>query len=445
MMSVNTEIEWWRPSAPARATVAAPIGPAVAPSTLSVWGFRALVAFAAINITAPQAIFPVLEPLRLALLSAGMALGAYLLEIFHGAAPDTPRPRELTLGLALLLWSALTLPMSLWPGGSFQLLTDQLVKSIIIFWLLARVIRTPDQLHKIFWTLTLVSVPLAYAGISQYQSGALERGRITGYASGLTANPNDLAMMVDLILPLAVTVGLLAKTSWGRVSAFVIVGINLACLAATHSRGGFVGLAVMLLAALSLAVRRKKWALIGLFIVALPIGVALLPSSLTERLATIGSVESDDTGSSQARLTGMLAAMEYMANHPIAGAGLGQDIQAVIETLGTKGKWEHVHNSYLVVGADLGVTGLAIYLAMVIFAYRRVTKVERESLAAGREELSMMASGLKVSFIGLLVTLFFSPGAYNFPIFYLLGLTLALDVAHQSMAPSGSVVVQERA
>lgn len=444
-MSANTEFEWWRPAPPPRAVSASTSGPTVAQSTLSAWAFRALITFAAINITAPQAIFPVLEPFRLALLSAGMALGAYLLEMWSGAAPTAGRPRELTLGLALLAWSAVTLPMSLWPGGSFQLLTDQFVKSIIIFWLLARVIRTPDQLHKIFWTLTLVSVPLAYTGIAQFRSGDLERGRITGYASGLTANPNDLAMMVDLILPLAATVGLLARKPWVRVSAFVIVGINLVCLAATSSRGGFVGLAAMLLAALVLAARRKKWAVIGLAVVALPIGVALLPSSVTERLATIGSVEADDTGSSQARLTGMLAALEYMGSHPIAGAGLGQDVQALVDVLGTGAKWEHVHNSYLVVGTDLGVVGLAMYLAMVTFAYRRVTKVERESLAAGREDLSYMASGLKLSFIGLIVTMFFSPGAYNFPIFYLLGLVLALDVAHRSYSAPVPAVVRERA
>src|SRR4029079_18974253 len=97
-----------------------------------------------------------------ALLAAAVATGAYLCEVWGGSAPDTPRPRELKLGLAIVAGVVLTLPLSLWPGGSFQFLSDQFIKSIILYWLLARVIRTQAQLHTILWTPTIVSAPLAY-------------------------------------------------------------------------------------------------------------------------------------------------------------------------------------------------------------------------------------------------------------------------------------------
>ena len=443
MTSVNAPAEWWRPAAAPQAAVAT--SDAVPQTRLSIWAYRALVAFAAINITAPQAIFPVLAPLRLALLAAAVAMGAYLCEVFGGQAPDTPRPRELKLGIAILAWTILTLPLSLWPGGSFQFLSDQFIKSIVIYWLLARVIRTEAQLRTILWTLTLVSVPLAYVGVSQMQSGEMQRGRIMGYASGLTSNPNDLAMMVDVILPLAVVCGMLAQRTWVKLAAFGIVGLNLICLGATYSRGGFLGLVAMLLAALVLVCRRGKWWVLGVVIVAIPITFAALPSQYTARLSTIGSVESDDTGSAQDRLAGMIAAVTYIAAHPITGAGLAQDVGALVSVQGSKANWLHVHNSYLAVGTDLGIPGLAMYLAMMFYGYRRVRRVERMAFAAGRHELSLIATGLKLSFLGLVVTLFFSPGAYNFPIFYLLGLVLALDVASGAGVTPAAPAASQRA
>jgi O-antigen ligase len=431
MASANTHLEWWRPVPPPQAAAAAATdGPR--PSKLSIWAFRALVTFAAINITAPQELMPALAPLRLALLAAGAAMAAYLSEVWSGNAPKSAPPTELKLGVGLLVWATLTLPLSLWPGGSFQFLFNQFIKSIIIFWLLARVIRTPSQLHTVFWTMTLVSVPLVYAGISQMQSGELVRGRIQGYASGLTANANDLAMMVDLILPLAVIVGMLAKTRGKRLVAFAIVGLNLLCLGATYSRGGFLGLAVMMIAAMALMARRGRWAVIGLAVVALPVTVAVLPSSYLDRLSTISDVDSDETGSAQGRWAGMKAAVEYMVTDPVTGAGLVQDAEALVKIQGNKANWLHVHNSYLAVGVDLGLPGLAMYLGMIYLAYRRLKRVERESFAAGRLEMSLMATGLRLSCLGLMTTLFFSPSAYNFPVFYLVGLALALDVAHTS-------------
>ena len=76
---------------------------------------------------------------------------------------------------------------------------------------LRTIVTSTDRLRKLAWTLVLCSIPLASTGIRNYLSGdVLSTGvsgfyRIEGYmgGSGLTSNPNDLALMLNLIVPIA--------------------------------------------------------------------------------------------------------------------------------------------------------------------------------------------------------------------------------------------------
>ena len=48
--------------------------------------------------------------------------------------------RELRLALCLLAWAVVTVPFSLWPGGSVNVITELYSKSLIIFWLLGETV-----------------------------------------------------------------------------------------------------------------------------------------------------------------------------------------------------------------------------------------------------------------------------------------------------------------
>ena len=208
---------WWQPQ-----PVADPTGPRRFAAALE--GSRAagyaLVAFTFVLLLSPQAWFPVLKLIRIAFLAGGIAMAAHVIERTAHKQPITPLAPEIGIALALILWSMITIPMSYWPGGSIRLLTDQYLKAIAFFWLLATIITTPGRLRGIAWTLVLCAIPLAGTGIWHYLSGhVMETGqdglvRIVGYmgSSGLTGNPNDLALMLNLIIPLA---GALALSSRG--------------------------------------------------------------------------------------------------------------------------------------------------------------------------------------------------------------------------------------
>src|SRR5215212_7726489 len=84
--------------------------------------FYALVAFTFVLLLSPQAWFPVLKLIRIAFLAGGIAMAAHVMERTAHKQPITPLAPEIGIALALVLWSAITIPMSYWPGGSVRLL-----------------------------------------------------------------------------------------------------------------------------------------------------------------------------------------------------------------------------------------------------------------------------------------------------------------------------------
>ena len=106
---------WWRPESVA----SRPSG-----SQGSV-AFAALVTFTAILLLSPQAWFPVLQHFRIAFLAAGFAIVMYLLESSVRRQVVGPLRPEFAITLVLVLWAALTVPLSYWPGGSVEQRPEQ--------------------------------------------------------------------------------------------------------------------------------------------------------------------------------------------------------------------------------------------------------------------------------------------------------------------------------
>ena len=207
---VDTVQGWWRPES-GRTVTGAVARPTVTAAPTSSLAFWSLVAFTTILLLSPQIWFPILGSLRIAFLAAGLAIGAHLvhrLTQHEAAAPFFP---EVAIVLALVGWAVLTLPLSYWPGGSMEVLTDHYLKAVAFFWLLGTLVTTTARLRVLAWALVLCSIPLAATGLKNYLSGGfLSTGvpgfqRIYGYkgGSGIAGNPNDLALMLNLIIPIA--------------------------------------------------------------------------------------------------------------------------------------------------------------------------------------------------------------------------------------------------
>ena len=433
--------EWWRREVPAlRAATAAVVAPAGNPVA-----FAALIAFTAILLVSPQEWFPAVKSLRIAFIAATMAIVAHLAGRMFGNVRALPVRREMVIALALIVWAAITIPLSIWPGGSWAQLSDHLVKAVIFFWLIGTLVTTRQRLEWFVWVLVLCAIPLAATALANYRSGVFITSatssvqRIAGYVggAGLAGNPNDLALMLNLLLPLAGALFVISKRPWLRLVALGVLMLSVAAVIVTFSRAGFITLAVIALATFAAMVRRGALGA-AVIVVFLALGaVVLTPEQYFSRLATITNIDADTTGSAQGRWDDYFVSLEYIRMHPLTGAGLGQDLLALNATRGHS-TWRSVHNAYLQAAVDLGLPGMALLLALLLASFANARRVRRAAMRrTDLGDLAVMATGIHVSLLAFSVAAFFHPIAYQFYFFCLAGLAVALVNAHRAeVAPA---------
>jgi probable O-glycosylation ligase (exosortase A-associated) len=446
-MTSQATREWWRAGAPSAAAAPAsvswprPASPASATAVAAAeaepvdarLAFGALVAFTVILLVSPQAWFPAIKSLRIALLSGGVAIGAHLAGRLFGKTQALPLRREMVLALALIAWAAFTIPMSLWPGGSMDQLTDHFIKAIIFFWLIGTLVNTEARLKLFAWVLSLCSIPLALTALNNYRSGVFVTHatstvqRIAGYVggSGLAGNPNDMALMLNLLLPITGALFVITRSTGARMATGLAVLVSVAAIIATFSRAGFITLAVIgLLTLLAMMRRGALITAIGVVFFA-AVTLAVVPQEYFSRLATITNIEADTTGSAQGRWEDFVLSVDYIKTHPFTGAGLGQDLLALNAERGRE-TWRSVHNAYLQAGVDLGIPGAALFIALLLASFQNARRVRRHATREGWDDLALLAQSVSISLAAFSVAAFFHPIAYQFYFFCLAGLAVAL-------------------
>ena len=424
--------DWWRPALPAEADPAAVRSGEGADADASSLAYRALITFTCFLLLAPQNLFPVLGTLRIVLLAGVIAIVAHVRDRWALGLPLTRPGREMTLAGLLLLWSVLGMPFSQWPGGSLALLLDLFIKSLAFFWLIANLIDTLPRLRTMTKVLTTLTLTLGLVGIWNYLSGVFAPTRdirILGYNAGLTRNPNDLALMINLILPMTVALLLLSSGPLERVLLTGAILIQACAIVLTFSRAGFLTLVTTCCVFGLRLVRRPSRGLVFAGLCGALLALPFIPASYTDRILTMGSLDADPTGSAQARWTGTVAAMEHALENPFLGAGLGMNILVLNDSVGAT--WRRVHNVYLEYAVDLGMPGLILFLLLMVSCWRSVRAATKSHNAA----VAQLSEGIEISLLAFSVAAFFHPAAYEFYFYFIAGLCVAAKVVSERIAP----------
>jgi O-antigen ligase len=422
--------DWWRPEHDTPTPAAAQLGGRIA--------FGALIVFTSILILSPQAWFPAFRSLRIALLAAAVAIVAHLLDKVVLRRVGAQTHGEVVIAFCLAAWAVLTVPLSYWPGGSVAVLTDLFLKAIVFFWLIGGVVTTRARLQTFLRLLVICSIPLAVTAVRNYQSGVFVEAsiRIAGYdGSGLTANPNDMALMLNLMIPLAAALLAIERgVAWRLVAAAALL-LSATAVVLTFSRAGFITLAGTGIVGLVALVKRRP--LMALFAtLALAASSLLVPQGYVERLSTITNIESDPTGSAQSRWSDLTVAADLVVRNPVTGVGLGQNVLALNQERGAT--WREVHNVYLQYAVDLGVPGLALFLWLFVALFRSAGRIRRHARSdMAFRDIGIAAAGVQVAFVAFAIAAMFHPVAYQFYFFFIAGLALAVKNAfHAAFASS---------
>ena len=176
-------------------------------------------------------------------------------------------------------------------------------------------------------------------------------------------NPNALALLLLLTLPVIVALIFSSRHWVSRILAAVVFVIGGVCLGMTYGRASWVGLVVAALVYVFLWNRKLLPFCVLAGIAALP----LLPTSIFNRILSIFNLNDTSTSS---RFDLWAAGLQVIRREPITGVGLGADavrrMVKLTQLYQGRASFVHCHNIYLQIWAEMGLLGLVSFLGTML-------------------------------------------------------------------------------
>jgi O-antigen ligase len=394
--------------------------------------FLGLLSFLVVLFFRPQDSLPFLEPLHLADLTGAFAVIALVTERLARGAPISRLRAELLFVLAMAGVMLVTAPFSIWPGGALSVFTDLYFKVIIVFTLMLSTVTSRARFVRLVTVVVLGTSYIGVRAVLDYFRGVnlYEDGRVGGAVGGLFGNPNDMALNMVTFLPLAVALALVRGRLLVRALALVGVPAIAAAIIFSKSRGGTIGL-ILMLVALLYQMRHSRpgvaVAVVALCLAAMP----LLPQSFLLRMSSIYDADEDPTGSREARQRLLREGYEAFLGHPVFGLGAGQFSNYQPEE--REEPWRETHNAVLQVAAELGIFGLVVFIVLVGSGFaavlRAITALRRTrhpppNGAAARRELDLFGAALVAGLTGWVAAAMFASVAYYWTFYLVLALAV---------------------
>jgi O-antigen ligase len=320
----------------------------------------------------------------------------------------------------------LSIPSALIPGNSFDYVSGEMAKTVLMAFVVAGAIRGPRDLERIvgalFYAIALYSaVVLLRFDLGEGSQWRL--GKLYYY------DANDFATVAVAVMPLGVLLAKGARSLWGR--GLPIIGLILisAVFVRSGSRGGFLALIVT-----------------SLFFIA-AVALVILAAGSERYWTQIGSTfseadynQTDESG----RLQVWQRGIGYVMSNPLFGVGTsnfsaaeGQLSElASRQQYGVGVKWNAPHNSFLQVTAENGIPALVFFLGMLASIFR----VLKPAPGRGRVRRSPIPPALKqalrASLLGFIIGAFFLSLAYTQLLYVVVAVAIGIHKLERLAVPA---------
>jgi O-antigen ligase len=294
----------------------------------------------------------------------------------------------------------------------------------------AILLRSHRDLDRVLYMLALVALAVGVIGVLTSQAGRAE---------GASGNPNFFAMVELFALPLVLAMAAEVRRRLVRLGLYAVVFVIIFSVFASLSRGGFLTLVSVAVAALILPARTffqsraHKAFVLALIAAGTFIAFRAESGSLAPRVASIFA--KDQTGAGRTNV--WRGAWTSIQERPILGLGYGSFISEANElmlrtpgvdltnqTLRRRGLY--AHSAYIETAAEIGIPGLILFLGMLISTGRAFWRTAVRAQAAGAPYVMRIANASLISLVGWSIASLFASSETARPLWILIGMSLAL-------------------
>lgn len=308
-------------------------------------------------------------------------------------------PQLIPNSLLLLLWAQISLATLF--AHSTELAQGKWIefsKTILIALLMTAMV---DSEKRVRWLLLGTVLAIGFLAFRSNVGILLAGGqtRIFGPGGAFEDN-NDYALLLDVAIPIAFYIARGETNRWLKRLCYALSVMMVITVLFTLSRGGFLGLCVVLLG----VAMKSKYRVTGLLAVVLigSVTFALLPDRILERVGTIRTASETDQ-SAQMRFNSWYVSMRIIGDHPLLGIGP----RNMLELYGRYLETEYVrvaHNSFLQMAVDAGLPALLIFLGLIVLSFSRLRRA-RATLKTRAPDSRLIAysHGMEIALLGYFV------------------------------------------
>lgn len=398
-------------------------GAGVTPTTgLERLAYGGLLAFVVLLYSNIGVVVPALAPLQPAKLVAFIALAALVVgRLARGAALRLDAPQTM-LVFGLLLLAAGSVYGALWPGLGLKSLTD-FAKMGAVYLLIVHVVDRPERFRGVAGTIIVCSLVPATATLWRAALGINLVDRNRAAWVGLFEDPNELAYSLVILVPLTMTLFDTARSPRARVGFAIAAVIQAAAVVATQSRGGVLGLVVVL--GLLLWSYRIRGGVLAIVALVAAIGFAFAADTFWQRVEVVATYQQDDAITRRIQAWGV--GLDIFLNRPMLGVGIGNfSLAWPLYADLPGGKWLTAHNAFIQILGEIGFLGLIGFVALLAVTLIGLRRTRRWASRVGARESESFAKGLGIALWGYVSCAMLLSVAFNWFLYVIVALSVAV-------------------
>jgi O-antigen ligase len=391
------------------------------------------------------------------LLAPGAAM-VVIAEFVRGGGRIRPSP-PLVFATLYVSWAILSGLWSDGPDGT-RFLLQSLAIALIYTFAFALLLNSERDLKTFLYPVVLVAALIAGLSVIAFGTPGLKIPYLellqAGRAQGAVGDPDFFAAMCLVFIPLGIVLASEAQQKWVRLTTYAATLTLLAGTFLSLSRGAF--LATVVLGTMFLIskpermfrARREKAAalvVIGLALIGF-FSRPFLREEVVTRAQSIYAPKTQEEASGAGRTELWKGAIRTARENPIFGVGYGSfpiisqelilhtpNVNPLVFQKRREGDNFVAHNTYLGTAAELGFTGLFLYLALVVSTGLTLRRISKQAMERGAPFVSRVAHALVLGLTAWALCTFFLNGETARTFWIIIGITLALPKLVPDAAP----------